>query len=255
MSALLLPCWLTLDAGNTRTKWAVLAEDDGAIIAQGYLQPGDELPAAWHQCSRIAVANVAGEATQTWLQQQLATLKLPVRWHTSSAQACGLVNDYMQAEQLGVDRWAAMIAAWQYYQRSCVVVNAGTALTVDLIQKVAPGEGRFMGGIIVPGLRLMQSSLSSAAAGIAASQGNWQDFPRNTADAVYSGSLQAMCGAVDNMLQKLSEYCGYVVPCMVSGGDASVLLPLLEKHALAREYQLEEQLVLQGLWYLEREAS
>ena len=249
---------LVIDAGNTRTKWAVLALQDGAILTQGWLQQGEVLSdtvlAAWQECTRIAIANVAGPASQAWLQERLAALKLPIRWHNSTAQACGLLNDYTEPAQLGVDRWAAMVAAWQYYQRSCVVVNAGTALTVDLIEKTAPGQGRFMGGIIVPGLRLMQSSIISAAAGIAPSEGNWQDFPRNTADAVYSGSLQAMCGAVDNMLQKLSEYCGYVVPCMVSGGDASLLLPLLEKHALAREYQLEEQLVLQGLWYLEREA-
>lgn len=250
---------LVIDAGNTRTKWAVMTLEDGVISTQGWLQQGEILSetvlSAWQECARIGIVNVAGPDSQAWLQACLAPLKLPMRWHTSTAQACGLVNDYSAPAQLGVDRWAAMVAAWQYYQRSCVVVNAGTALTVDLIEKTAPGQGRFMGGIIAPGLRLMQNSIVAAAAGIAPGQGNWQDFPRNTADAVYSGSLQAMCGAVDNMVQKLSEYCGYVVPCMVSGGDASVLLPLLEKHALAREYHLEEQLVLQGLWYLERDAS
>lgn len=245
---------LAIDAGNTRTKWAVLHDDTGAVLEHGVLD-GDAIPAAWQHCDRVAVANVAGRARHACLDRQLQTLGVPIRWHVSTLQAAGLVNGYMRLEQLGIDRWAAMIAAWQYYRRSCLVVNAGTALTVDMIAQTAERQARFIGGIIMPGMRLMQTSISDAAAGIGQGSGVFQDFPLNTQDAVYSGSLYALSGAVDNLLQVLGEHCGQVVPCMLSGGDATTLLPLLQKHVLAREYHLEQNLVLQGLWYLEREYS
>ncbi|MGY1489914.1 type III pantothenate kinase [Methylobacillus pratensis] len=243
---------LAIDAGNTRTKWAVLQYESGEILQHGVLN-GDDTPAVWQQCDRIAVANVAGPDRYASLDHRLKTLGVPVRWHASTAQAGGLSNGYAIPGQLGVDRWAAMIAAWQHYQRSCLVVNAGTALTIDMIEKTAPGQARFIGGVIMPGMRLMQASIVNAAANIGEGQGVFQDFPLNTQDAVYSGSLYASAGAVDNLLQVLSEYCGHVVPCTLSGGDAAVLLPLLQRHVLAREYNLEENLVLQGLWYMERE--
>ncbi|GAB7562226.1 hypothetical protein LG202_02650 [Methylobacillus methanolivorans] len=243
---------LVIDAGNTRTKWAVLQYENGAILHHGVMDR-HEVPAAWHGCDAVAVANVAGQGRHDMLTELLKPLGLPVRWHASTAHACGLSNGYATPEQLGVDRWAAMVGAWQHYQRSCVVVNAGTALTVDMIEKTSPGQARFIGGIIVPGVKLMQNSIANAAANIGEIHGVFQDFPLNTQDAVYSGSLYALAGAVDNLVQLLSEHCGHVVPCMLSGGDAATLLPLLQKHVFAREYQLEDYLVLQGLWYLERE--
>ncbi|MCB5189127.1 type III pantothenate kinase [Methylobacillus arboreus] len=246
---------LAIDVGNSRTKWAVLERETGEILTRGVLEDEEETPASWQACDRAAIANVAGKERHAALNQRLLPLGLPVRWHLSSFQACGLSNGYDVPEQLGIDRWAAMVATWQYYQRSCLVVNAGTALTVDMIVKTAPGQAKFIGGIILPGMRLMQASIIGAAANIGQIHGEWRDFPLNTQDAVHSGSLYALCGAVDNLLQILSEYCGHVVPCMLSGGDAAALLPVLQKHALAREYHLEENLVLQGLWYLEREAS
>ncbi|MCB5183596.1 type III pantothenate kinase [Methylobacillus gramineus] len=246
---------LAIDAGNTRIKWAVFTRQ-GDIAQRGSLAHGHAqlTPDCWQACSRAVVANVAGESRREALMQRLVPLGIPLNWITASAQACGLTNGYEDSTQLGIDRWAAMVAAWQHYKKSCVVVNAGTALTVDLLERTGPEQGRFVGGIIVPGLRLMQSSLGLATANIADQAGDLQDFPVNTADAVYSGILNAMCGAVDNMLQRLSEHCGQVVPCIVSGGDAETLLPLLQRHALAREHVLEENLVLQGLWHLERDA-
>ncbi|MCB5188167.1 type III pantothenate kinase [Methylobacillus caricis] len=247
---------LAIDAGNTRIKWAVFTVQ-GDILQCGILEHGGEqpTPACWHECSHAVVANVAGASSYEALLQRLELLAIPVNWLTPDVQAPGLVNGYEDKKQLGIDRWAAMVAAWQHYQKSCVVVNAGTALTVDLIEQTGQGQGRFIGGIIVPGLRLMQSSLGLATANIGEPPGEWQDFPLNTGDAVYSGALNAMSGAVDNMLQRLSEHCGQVVSCIVSGGDAELLLPFLQRHALAREHKLEENLVLRGLWHLERDAS
>lgn len=244
---------LTIDMGNSRTKWAVLNLDNGEIDAQGLLAREDDSPASWQKCARVAIANVAGREQQELLEQRLDSLGLPVRWHLSSPHACGLENAYTIPEQLGVDRWAAMVASWQHHRESCLVVNAGTALAINMIERVTQTQGRFIGGIIVPGLRLMRSSIMGAAADIAVTHdGEYRHFPLNTCDAVHSGSLQAMCGAVNNMLQLLNQHCGQAVPCILSGGDAGVLLPLLEKHGLAKEYRLEENLVLRGLWCLER---
>ncbi|MPS48297.1 type III pantothenate kinase [Methylobacillus sp.] len=247
-----MSCLLAIDAGNTRTKWAVLQYETGEILQRGVLN--DDMPAEWALCERVAVANVAGPNRQALLEAHLKLLGLPVRWHASTLHACGVSNGYAIPAQLGVDRWAAMIAAWQHYQRSCLVVNAGTALTVDMIESTAPGQACFLGGIIMPGIRLMQESLANAAANIGAMHGVFRDFPLSTQDAVCSGSLHAGAGAINNLLTLLGERCGEAIPCILSGGDAFALLPLLQKHILHSEFCLEENLVLQGLWYMERES-
>ncbi|SNR95846.1 type III pantothenate kinase [Methylobacillus rhizosphaerae] len=244
---------LTIDMGNSRTKWGIFELDNGDIHAQGLLAGDGDIPESWQECTRVAIANVAGKEQQDVLGRRLEALGLPVRWHLSGLHACGLENAYTIPEQLGIDRWATMVASWQYYRDSCLVVNAGTALAINMIEHMTQTQGRFIGGIIVPGLRLMRSSIMGAAANIEMEHdGEYMSFPVNTRDAVHSGSLQAMCGAVNNMLQLLNERCGQRVPCILSGGDASALLPLLEEHGLAKEYRLEENLVLRGLLCLER---
>ena len=74
-----------------------------------------------------------------------------------------------------------------------VVVNAGTAVTIDALD----ADGRFRGGVILPGLRLMLRALADNTSALKSAPGTYQDFPTNTADALYSGAVQAICGAIE----------------------------------------------------------
>lgn len=249
---------LAIDTGNTRTKWGVFnhleqlkAQNVCANMALNALPT----PTEWKACKRIIISNVAGAHVATTLKAKLHPLNLPIHWATASAHICGLENSYSNPAQLGTDRWAAMIAAWQQLQKPCIVVNAGTALTIDAIgTKNTENQGVFLGGIIVPGLKLMQNSLIQGTADIANQTGHWQEFPTSTGAAVYTGALNAMAGAVAYMFYKLQQLAGSAPLCIMSGGDAATLASVLNP-SLKQHLMVVENLVLHGLLLLDREAS
>jgi type III pantothenate kinase len=248
---------LAIDAGNSRTKWGVFASD-GALQTQGVelnSELGARAPAEWQACSRAVISNVAGEAIAAKLEGLLRPLSIESYQPIASASACGVKNGYTDPQQLGSDRWAAVIAAWQLYRAPCVVANAGTALTVDALA-MDNQQGIFLGGLIVPGLRLMQERLASNTVGIAFEEGQMRDFPANTADALHTGALSAMIGAIASMMLKLERDAGIQPRCILSGGDASVLASALRSFGqIANNVVIVDNLVLQGLLALEREFS
>lgn len=264
------PLILTIDAGNTRTKWATF---DEANLTQAHgTVPNNELgfsqawrDCPWHLCKKALISNVAGVEIGANLQTILHHHGLDSRWVKSSETECGLINGYQQPETLGTDRWVAMIAASHLTQAPCVVVNAGTALTVDAITPqdgAAAGQAKFIGGMILPGLQMMQTHLAQNTAQIGLNQGVLQDFPQNTGDAVYTGAVRAMVGAVTDMIGRLTKHQSNVnhhiktTRCVVTGGDAYVLAKALSaQSSLACEVIVVENLVLQGLLLLERNAT
>ena len=239
---------VAIDAGNTRTKWGVF-DVAGSLVSHGAvdnsrLEHLTEAAKSWSDCRRLVLANVAGAAIAERIEALCNNMQLSLLTVTATAAACGVTNRYARPEQLGADRWAALVAAWNQYREPCVVAMAGTALTVDALSS----GGEFLGGLIVPGQRMMQASLVSAAAGLTAQEGNLQEFPINTGDAMYSGCWLAMAGAVERMCHSLQAIEGNVPRCILSGGDARQLLGALSSHA-----EIADNLVLHGLWLIERE--
>lgn len=141
---------LLLDCGNSRVKWAI-AELTGEFRLQGDLAyPGlaaalTELLAAWPQVSQAAVGSVSRQA-----QPALTELaqRLPVFEAYSEAEGGGITNAYPKPETLGVDRWLALLAARQRHQGELVVLDAGSAMTLDWLD----ARGQHQGGWIVPGI-------------------------------------------------------------------------------------------------------
>lgn len=238
---------LAVDTGNTRTKWGVF-DDKGVQLAQGTEdnQEVSLLVNAWRdfpECRRAVVSNVAGDAVAAKLSAVFETLSLPVLWVRSRPLACGVKNGYLRPEQLGTDRWASLIAAWNTYHMPCVIATAGTALTVDALS----GEGEFLGGLILPGFTMMREALAAGTAAVPTAYGQWRDFPATTADAVHTGSLIAMAGAVQHMCALLSMREGQAPHCLLGGGDAELLAAMVGRPAF-----IMPNLVLQGLFLLEK---
>ncbi|MDO8988459.1 MAG: type III pantothenate kinase [Sideroxyarcus sp.] len=231
---------LLLDVGNSRCKWALVQA--GAWVRQGVVGNTEWLAlqhalSALPAPSRILVSNVAGEAMAQRLGAVCAGWKRPLEFVTASAGQCGVRNGYEQPERLGSDRWAALIAAWDHVRGACLVVNCGTATTVDALS----AQGEFLGGLILPGVSLMQQSLATNTAQLKAEQGALRDFPRNTADAIHSGMLRATLGAIRHQLGLL-QTAGATVRCLLGGGAADVVLPHLDPGA-----ERMDHLVLTGL--------
>ncbi len=239
---------LVIDIGNSRTKWA-LAGDDGNLtefeVCMNANVAASNLSAASQKADSALIANVAGDA----MAQQITQLLSPLiaNFLTPSAQACGVKNAYAEPEKLGADRWAALVAAWQRTKHATIVVNAGTAITIDVLDE----KGSFLGGSIMPGLRLMHESLSANAAQLKIGEGVAQNFPNNTQDAITTGSLNAVVGAIGIMLKRLEKQCGWLPKLILSGGDANKIADALKLNL--KQVIITENLVLQGLVLLQKE--
>ena len=231
---------LAIDAGNTRIKWGL--HDGARWIKSGRVETARAKRlktafAALPALAAIVVSNVAGIAVRGSLQRVLPAASR-VRWIRGAASQCGVRNGYAKPGQLGSDRWAALVGAHRLHRGAAVVVNAGTALTVDALT----ADGVFVGGIIVPGIELMRAALARDTAGLRRRPGEFSFFPDNTGDAIMSGAINALCGAVERMARNLEDGGGHAPACLLSGGAAALLAAQLNL-----EVKVVDNLVLEGL--------
>ena len=232
---------LAIDAGNTRIKWGL--HEDGSWRERGTLETSraHEIESALARLAgfdRVLAANVAGEEVAIAIGQALRRFGVEPPWVLASVEQCGVRSGYAQPAQLGPDRWAALIAARQLYDGPCIVVNAGTTMTVDALSS----DGVFVGGCIVPGYALMRNALSRNTARLKMQDGEFSYFPDNTGDSIASGALNALLGAIDRMHRYMAETGERDALVMLSGGDAAILAPLVSARV-----QVVDNLVLEGL--------
>jgi type III pantothenate kinase len=232
---------LLIDAGNTRIKWALAAP--GAALGQwsgwGAVTHAElnHLPAHWQgrQVARAIVSNVAGIKVRDQLQLMLPTTD--ITWFASVARQAGVRNGYRNPSQLGCDRFAAAIGARALAPgKALVVATCGTATTIDALT----AAGDFLGGMILPGLGLMASSLASNTAQlpqVAESGATPAGFADNTDDAILAGCLSAQAGAIERAFGLLGADL-----CILSGGAARYIAP-----ALSAPHRLVDNIVQVGL--------
>ncbi|MBR7799768.1 type III pantothenate kinase [Undibacterium sp. FT137W] len=249
---------LLIDVGNTRLKWATVLEQTVAVspvwLASGTLPHSDlaqlnpiiqELP-----IRRCVVSNVAGEKLQQQLEQILLKSHptMAIRRFVSSEHCAGLTNLYTQPSRLGSDRFAAAIGAHATVPKEALIVaTCGTATTIDAVTP----NGTFLGGLILPGLQLMASSLALSTAQlphIPADSGLQSLFGKNTEQAIISGCIHAQIGAILCAVNELEKSNGPTVQLIISGGAAAYILPELRKHA-GITWQHIENLVMRGLYF------
>jgi type III pantothenate kinase len=224
---------LCLDCGNTRLKWGLWHDhgfrDQGAMMLA-------ELTTLTSDARRIVACNVAGDAGRRAIGALSRRLAVPLAWVEARDHGCGVSNGYDHAAQLGADRWAALIGARALHGGACLVVNAGTATTVDVLD----GDGVFRGGLILPGLALMREALAAGTANLPVDAGVYRDLPTNTFDAIASGSLHATAGAIERMFRQVAASADAL--CLLAGGAASAIVP-----HLAIPVRQVDNLVLEGV--------
>lgn len=238
---------LVLDLGNSRMKW-------GLHGPRGWLQlgvtPNNEIGTLalreWQNLPRpvrVVGVNVAGEAARVRVEAQMTRWRLAPEWIVAGAEAAGVRNAYAAPTQLGADRWASLVAARrralgdQLFPPPTVVVNAGTAVTIDALD----GDGRFLGGLILPGIRLMLQALAANTAALKVPPGRVVPFPASTPDAIYSGAMQAVAGAIAQMRARL-RHDEIAVKCLIAGGAAAEIAP-----HLPGPVEVVDNLVLEGV--------
>ncbi|MBS0465598.1 MAG: type III pantothenate kinase, partial [Proteobacteria bacterium] len=200
--------FLAIDVGNTRLKWALYdaARPGAALRAHGVefldhierLAEGAwaDLPAPTHMLGCV----VAGDPVKRRVAEQMELWDVPARWVVPAQAEAGVVNGYDHPSRLGADRWVAMIGARHHLlaqgpARPLILTMVGTAVTVEALDT----EGRFLGGLIVPGHGIMLRALEIGTAGLHVPTGEVKLFPTNTSDALTSGGTYAIAGAVERL--------------------------------------------------------
>lgn len=213
---------LQLDIGNSAAKWRMLVGDE--IRARGRYLPQDESSiAALLDCDpapeQIWVASVAAPAAEAALSERLRQRWQVSPWFARSMTlAGGLRNSYANPSRLGVDRWLAMLAGWERAQGAVCVVDAGSALTIDLVA----ADGEHEGGYIIPGMALMERALLLDTDRVRfAEDADYRLTPgRSTAEAVRHGIALAQAGALARVLDGFAPDARQAVDAS-AGADVS----------------------------------
>ena len=240
---------LDIDVGNSAIKWRVF--DQGTTLLRGAVSHREEdwSPLIDHRfdLERVRVSNVAGanlsESLAGWLKDNAGIM---AEFSVSQARTAGVVSGYQAPETLGVDRWLAVVASWNMIKGSCLVVDAGSALTIDFVG----AKGKHYGGYIVPGSYMMFDALYGGTAGGTGNSrfgpdGSCAQSPgENTAEAVQNGCFTMSLALIEKSLGQLQQAEG-ASTIILTGGGAESLAKGLDRKQLRHI----PDLVLDGLEY------
>lgn len=238
---------LLLDIGNTRIKYAI--SDGEAILHAGAHVHEKQWPLAISQIDlesgndieQCLIASVMSDEDNQLIAETLSNdCSLEANFLKTQKFQCGLENAYTNPDSMGVDRWLAMIAAWNATQRATLVIGCGTALTLDLIDD----KGRHQGGYIIPGIQLMRNALRQNTAKVQANDSLMPDWywGKSTEQCVNAGSLLSVISVIDRAIVNAEIDHVQGVECILSGGDAPLVQANLRKKVI---YQPD--LVFQGM--------
>ena len=238
---------LLIDCGNSRLKWATAGSDQrwssvpAIALTDQWPQRLAQAWAALAPPAAVWVSCVAGHATRQTLTQLVTShWQLSPQFVTATPAAFGVTNHYRVPEQLGADRWLALIGARAITPHACCVVDCGTAIKVDALSE----RGEFVGGVILPGLTLAREALMGAAPALQAARAgdDANCNARSTADAIAAGTRFGLAGAIERIVREHEQVNGAAMELLLTGGDAPSFLPLL-----SRPHRHEPDLVLRGL--------
>ncbi len=232
---------LAISVGNTRTKWARFTDDsDAGSDASGAVDNALLLaPATGPDTGASILAPSGADPDNTACV--IASVNTPVADRIEASLASLLTRGILRVRRdleipirhalrddttVGTDRLLNALAAYRKAQQACVVIDAGTAMTVDFID----GEGTFHGGAILPGLDMMLQSLHQRTAAlpnlayeppvIDPDQG---PFGRDTKSAMLLGVRAAAVGAARYLVEQYAEFYGGYPIVIATGGNARAL--------------------------------
>ena len=233
---------LLIDAGNSRIKSALW--DQGSLSSLTPIETqAEDPPADWQILaapSRVAISNVAGDAIAIKLRGWVKSMwAIEPTFAAVQENAAGVATHYEDPSQLGVDRWLAALGAYHVAKGAVAVVDAGTAITVDIVD----AGGAHLGGTIAPGLSLMVESLTRNTAQLRLDSIELTDsVATNTANAISMGCVNSLVGGIQRMRDKLNRIFGSEPEWIITGGEA---LQVMEVCPI--EFQHMPDLVLRGL--------
>ena len=142
--------------------------------------------------------------------------------------------------QVGSDRIVIAVAALAEYKAPLLLMDLGTATTIEAVEP----DNVYMGGVIIPGVRVSLDALTSRAAqlpGISLDQPK-QVIGKNTVDCMRSGMMYGTAAMIDGLVERMEEELGHRCTLIATGGLAQFIAPLCK-----REIILDKDLLLKGL--------
>lgn len=234
---------LQIDVGNTRIHWRRVQNGSPStqvVCSQGHVAHGPLPAQALEQpIAAVELACVAGDEVRDMIKRDLADRAgLPVFEARSDKAACGIRNSYADPQRMGVDRWLAMIGAFNEYPGGVIIVDAGTAVTVDYVSP----DGAHLGGYILPGLHLMLDALGGHTAKVRMRAGDVGSVGpgHSTTECVNHGLAWLWSSAVERLQQDQQAY--ELQTIVVTGGDAGFFKDLLGAQAV-----VEPDLIFMGM--------
>lgn len=230
---------LAVSIGNTRTK--VGAFDRGKLVST----------AAVENAQTEAIARALEEAYAPLRERSapvvLASVNPPVSARVIELIGQRLGKEVVRVESdlpvpigrqldpeslVGEDRLLNAAAAYHVLRQACVVIDAGTAITVDFID----GAGTFHGGAIAPGAQMMLDSLHGRTAQLPELEMQRPSEPigHNTTQAMLCGAFYGLRGMVSQLIERYAETAGAYPMVVATGGDAELLF---------RDFELVERVV------------
>ncbi len=242
---------LYVDLGNSRLKWMRDFAPMEALAYSGNRLHG-QLTSAWYgeaPPEQVWVASVANQVAYDNLLNWLVDCwgLVPHVMEVSAAD-CGLTCSYREPRQLGVDRWAAMIAAYAAKPDGVCVVDCGTAVTLDAVD----GQGRHLGGYILPGVDAMQRVLQQETAIETETDAtvDGREWGNSTSGCIELGTCKSIAALIERSVEQM-QAGGVSNPGLIlTGGGSGLIEPFMQI-----DYQHRDALVLEGIQLYAEEKS
>jgi type III pantothenate kinase len=232
---------LDLDIGNSYLKWQLASCDTVSAMNSC---PLDNLTSISGALANLAIDKICIAASlNKGLENILKQIKEithcdNIVYAASAQQQLGVTNAYARWQDLGVDRWLAMLAAFNKCQNTCMIIDCGSAVTIDQIDT----SGQHLGGYIVPSVAAIVQSLSaSVALDVVESESTINVLGASTKDAIVGGSNTMLVNFITQQLALLKVNYPQA-HIYLTGGGAAAVAPYLTADVL-----LIDDLVLQGL--------
>lgn len=235
---------LLVDIGNTRIKSALM-NSQGELEPVLYCDSLTELERLWTSLSQpdsIWVSSVVNSQNNKDVQTLCQRLwSVAPEFLKTSSQAFNVTNGYLEPDRLGVDRWLAILAAYQQSKTATLIVDAGSVLTIDAVDK----DGHHLGGWLLPGLRKSIDALIEAGSfGVDLNAITLHEdsvFGKTTEQGLNLGVRYSAIAAIERAYSELKNLSPDLT-CYLTGGDALQLGDALQFNII-----YDENLVLKGV--------
>lgn len=212
------------DLGNTRLKITSWCRDSGIGEVFAVAHDGESLPLGWDaplpaRFEAAMLAMVGAIPLRTQLLEALAMRCGRISIARTTPHCGRLRIAYAKPENLGIDRFLAMLGALAHGAGPWLVVGIGTAITLDLIDD----DGCHHGGRIAPSPALMREALHARAAQLPAAGGHFVAFANDTLDALRSGCDGAALALIDQAIGDGGTALGRVPQLILHGGGVDML--------------------------------